>query len=255
MKIKIFVLLFFLFSIQDPELVRANELTPDLVGSIYLKGTAPGPTGKAVSPPLFTLKAHYTEDSEGRTTSSSSIVDSTGKSVLTEVSTYQGSKLLSQSVEQVQTGHRYTVTRKEDKIYFKDEETTGSKKIEEDSIDASEHFITGPTTRPFLAEHWAELLDGKTVHCRFGVLEARETYGFNFKLKRKETVANRELFVISMRPSSFFNNFLFSILEGDIEIYMDPTTKRYARYKGITPVQRVDEKGKLHRFSAEIIYE
>ncbi len=240
---KLFVVLVFLSAGT-----KAEDAFPDRVGYIYS-------LGKVEGTPLFIQKTHYSQDSDGVSSVHSTIVETKGKLVLSETASFRGTHLLSQKVEQLQTGHLYTIVSTTDKILFKDQETTKNKKLIEDEVDYTDDFITGPTTQAFLLEHWDELLSGKTVHCRFGVLEAQETFGFNFRMKRKEVLKERELVVISMKPSSFFNGILFSLMEGDIEIYIDPNTKRYVRYKGITPVQKVDEHGKLHRFSAEIIYE
>lgn len=240
---------FLLIHVLFPCPTHADESSiRDLVGRIYQ-------IGKTEGAPLFTQRTHYTKNVDGSTSVSSTIVDSNGKIALKEDAIYQGSKLLSQTVEQFQTGHRYSVSRKEGKIYFQDQQTTGAKKLSKGDVSETDNFISGPTTQPYLAEHWNELMDGKTVHCRFGVLESTETFGFNFKLKRKEVLDGRELVVISMKPSKLFSGLIFSLVEDSIEITMDPQTKRYARYKGLTPVQREDEKGKLSRFTAEIIYE
>lgn len=247
MKFKVAVFSYLLIEIFTPSLSLAD--TPsELVGKIF-------PLGKTDGAPWFTQKTRYSKDGDGRLTADSTIVDQQGKLVLTEKVVLQGSKLITQKVEQLQTGYEYTVVPKADKVLFQILETKGKGNKEEDSVELTDNFITGPTTQPYLAEHWQELLDGKTVHCRFGVLESKDTFGFNFKLKRKEILNGKELIVVSMKPSSFFNSFFFSLLEDGIEIYMDPITKRYVRYKGLTPLFRVDEQGKLHHFTAEIIYE
>jgi steroid 5-alpha reductase family enzyme len=213
----------------------ANAVAPtDRTAKIY-------EVGKTSGEPLFLQSTHF-EEKDGVTESSTKIVDASGKTVLTENATYRGPHLISQQTDQLQTDKHYKIEVKNDHIFFSE----GKKESSEGLFD---DFVTGPTSENFLNEHWDALMAGKTVSCRFGVNEVKETVGFEFKMAGKKKIGDQEAIWIKMKPSSMF----ISIVVDEIDLYIDPQTKRYLKFVGRTPLQK-KVNGKLTPLDGELIY-
>ena len=238
-----------LFAVKDS---GAFEYPASRTGYIF-------PLGETQGAVLFTIKTEYQPkagaNALGQFQTHSIITDQKAEKVLTEDADVSDGQIVSQRVIQYQLDHEYTVTVTNGKVKFTDQDIAHQKTAKRDEVDWTADFVTGPITEWFIDAHWDELMRGDTVHCRFGVLESLDTYGFNFSLKKKGTFKGHEIATIAMRPRSLFNSMMFSLMGGEMQLDLDLKTHRVVHYLGLTPLQRADSKGKLHHFSAEIIYE
>ncbi len=203
---------------------------------------------KAGSKPIFEQKTVVTIAPDGLESQTSKIVDASGKTVMTEQTLYNGVKLISQKIEQLQTGEAWELEVKgQDLIVRTFSLKDGVRKLEDtDSEKVSGSLVSGPVARNFLKENWEQLLNGKTVEARFVVMELGGTVGFDFT---KKSATDKEV-VIVMRPSSFF----VDLMVDPIEMTFDAVEKRMIRYRGRTPLKTLVGK-KWKPVDSEIQYQ
>jgi hypothetical protein len=209
--------------------------------------------GKTDSPALFNQRTETKEDGSGVTHETALITDLSGVPVLTEESDYRGDQLIHQLVKKLQTQEAYEVVVNAKKVTFRSYRLQDGKlspKDPEKSEDLTANFITGPVLEPFLRNHWQEVLQGDTVHVRFGVLEISESVGFKFWEYAQTKIGDKPYIQIRMKPSSIF----ISMAVSSIDLFFDPTQKKLMRYKGRTPL-KVQSNGKWVPLDAEIIYQ
>jgi hypothetical protein len=205
--------------------------------------------GKTNEPPVFFQKTQLDTDDKGITHEVTRIQDTQGKTVLTQESTYKDDQLIDQHVRQYQTRKAYWVKVENGQITFSTFEFNGT--VESPSKDPQqtekleEPFLTGPVSDSFLRRNWVRLMNGDTIHTRFGVLELEETVGFKFW----KVNSGNSLIDIRMKPSSIF----ISMAVKSIDLFFDPSTHLMMSYIGRTPLRREDH-GKLVPFDGEIIY-
>lgn len=204
--------------------------------------------GKTEGKPLFEQETRVEDQKDGTTKSTSFIKDPAGTVVMTETALLKGDQILSQQMEQRQTGEAYELERKGKEIIFRSFQLVdGAKKPNgEKTQEAAPSFITGPSTGPFLRTHWEELRAGKSVAADFGVFEIERSVSFEFSWQStKEDFA-----VIKMKPSSTF----ISMIVSPIFMYLGQDGKRMMRFKGRTPLKKI-VMGNKKPFDAEILYE
>lgn len=206
--------------------------------------------GKTNSSPLFFQKMHLEKNSDGFYVRSTVITDAQGKVALTETGTYQGTRLISQRVDQLQIGEAYEAEVKDQKVFFKTYKTTKAGLILDstDSEKIGDNFISGPLLEPYLQKEWQSLEAGKTVSVRFGVLERGDTVGFKFRISDHGQLNGRETVTILMKPTSIF----VSAVVRTIEMVFDASQKNILRFKGRTPLfKKVGED--WEPFEAEVV--
>jgi len=205
------------------------------------------PMGKAGGEPLYTQTTEVKRGPDGRENQSSKIVDAKGTVVMTEQTVYQGTTLISQNIEQLQTKEAWELKVDGKKLTVRTFELKDGarKEVEKDTETISGSLISGPVARNFLREHWEKLMNGDTVKTRFVVMEIGGTVGFEFK---KKAQTEREV-TIEMRPSSFF----VDMIVDPIEMVYDSVEKRMIRYRGRTPLKTLNGK-KWDPVDSEIHY-
>lgn len=213
----------------------AQAAYPTRIAKIY-------EVGKTSGTPLFTQTTTY-DDKDGITESNTTIVDPSGKKVLTEYAKFKSAQLIDQKTDQLQTDKHYEIEVKNDRVYFRE----GKKESTEGLFD---DFSTGPVSEAFLAVHWDDLMNGKVVICRFGINEVRETVKFEFKMLRKTKIGDKDAVEIQMKPASM----IISILVDAVVVTVDAKDKRYLRTVGRTPLYRWI-KGERQAVDAEILYQ
>jgi steroid 5-alpha reductase family enzyme len=230
------------FSISSNAAEVPEQLPSERIADIYPKDN--------LQKPAFVQKTTYRKTSDEYTEATTVIHDSNDQPVLTEVAVYDGARLVSQSVDQFQSKTHYEVKNKNnDQVFFYRSDLDQKKSHSTESHERMpKNFITGPTTEAFLANNVALLLAGEAVSCRFGVLELRETVGFEFKMIEKTKVGGRKAIRIEMKPSSFF----IAMLVKPIQIYLDLEKKRFVKFVGRTPLQRSFSDDQP--FDGEILY-
>ena len=231
-----------------PGFCACNALAGETIGYLYPMGepstsaARPAFTQTTVTKDLPNAKQETTQEE------TASIVDTSGKTVMTEHTLYSGSRLISQEVQQRQIGEAYEVALRGNEVEFKTYELKddGTKKLVKSSSESNDgKLISGPLTVPFFREHWDELLKGETLKARFVVMEISGTVGFKFE---KKSVTGNEL-VVEMKPSSFFIN----LLVDTIELTLDIPSRSLVHYKGRTPL-KIFDGGKAKPFDSDISY-
>ena len=97
-----------------------------------------------------------------------------------------------------------------------------------------DNFVVPPTLVPYLQANWDKLIAGKTLDIRFGVVDRRETVGFDFKVQGEKEVNGKKLTVVKMRPSSF----LIAAIVNPLFFYFDPEGPKLIQIEGRVPPKK-----------------
>jgi len=124
-----------------------------------------------------------------------------------ETVVYQGDKLVSYALDELQIGAsgsakilRDPKSPAAEKIEFSYQVSGG--KVEKTIESLRADTLNGDLLGPFLAEHWADLLKGREVKCRYLVVPRKETVGFTFSKQEETTWQGKPVVVIRMVPTS-----------------------------------------------------
>lgn len=206
--------------------------------------------GKATEP-LFTQTIQVQDQANGQTLSTSEIFDAKKNVVMRERALMLGDRILSQSIEQLQIGEAYELEREEDKITFRTFSLADGKRKEISSRQekAGPLFVTGPSMKVWIRNHWDELMEGKEITLDFGVFEVERSLSFTFQKQRELELDGKPTISVKMRPASFF----LTMLVEPIFLQFDLATKQLVHFKGRTPLkEKVNNTWK--NFDAEIEY-
>lgn len=117
--------------------------------------------------------------------------------------TYEGGRLKSFQLEELQTGAKGGVTvQAEDgavKMNFEFAEGTTKKTGSEKFLN---EILTSDMVGPFIAAHWDALVKGSTVKCRLVSVSRAETVGFKFFKESDTTWQGKPVMMVTMQPSS-----------------------------------------------------
>jgi hypothetical protein len=123
---------------------------------------------------------------------------------------YQGDNLQEYDVDDLQLGARGSARITSSpgdsakKIisyeYTKDIHSTSKPKTRTELFQTA--CLVGDMVPPFLMDHWAELLRGEAVRCRYIVLDRRETVGFTFAKDSETHRDGKEVIIVKMSPTS-----------------------------------------------------
>lgn len=149
---------------------------------------------------LFTFKNDSTETA-GTIKTEGQFSDPAGQVMVSEVSERQGTNLKSYSIDHAQTGRKGSIVVEGKKVIFNFEEN-GKKKSQE-SEDLKDNFVVGHTLVPYVANHWKEIMDGKTIDIRFGVWDRQETVGFSLFKVGEEKLDGKDAVLLKFKPTSF----------------------------------------------------
>lgn len=134
-------------------------------------------------------------------------IDPEGQLAARESAVYEGDRLVSYELEELQIKARGTVKLSHDlktgaTIAFKytsDNNTRTNVNTESLRPDT----LIGDMIAPFLVAHWNDLMMGREVKCRYVVAARAETVGFKFAKHAESTVKGKPVVLIKMWPSSF----------------------------------------------------
>ena len=205
--------------------------------------------GATSGEPVFIQKWKSETLPSGEIKESSTIEDASGKLVMTQTALFKGSRLISQSTEQLQTGESYEVEVQGKKIHFRTfKDAKGEKRApsSQDSVSVDGSFLTGPVTENFIRENWDRLKNKETIKAQFGVLELEDTITFNFKKKKFEN----GIMVVEMRPA----NVVIRMALSPMLLEFRESDKKVLRLTGRTPL-KIAKGGQLSHFDSEILYD
>lgn len=104
-------------------------------------------------------------------------------------------------LQQSQLGSDGTIEVKDGNVNFS---YTIDGKTKTDHEKLKPNFIVGPTLVGYLQKHWDEIKKGDKVETRFGVVDRRETVGFQFFKDGDTEVKGKKAIFVTMKPTSFF---------------------------------------------------
>jgi hypothetical protein len=125
------------------------------------------------------------------------ITDDAGKQYALENTVFLNGKLARYTFFQTQVGEEGEVRVIPKGVlfrYFKDG------KWREDWEETSQEVITGPQVVDTLLRHWDTVMAGKDYEVRYAVPDRLETFGFRFKVEKKDS----DTTVVHFVPTSFF---------------------------------------------------
>lgn len=203
------------------------------------------PLGQTQGEPLFTQVIRVRKDADGTEHQSSEIADPKGEIVMTEETVYKGVTLITQKMEQRQSGKAWELHVDNTKLTFHKLELAAGARTPagEESETVKGTLISGPVLRNFVRERWGDLTAGKKIDVRFAVFELESTVGFTLRQKSSD----EKTVTIEMRPSALF----VSMMVDPIRITFSREDKKIIHLAGRTPLR--DKKGKS--LDCEIIYE
>ncbi len=178
------------------------------------------------TPPLYI----YTMDRgrEGSVESwNAKITDDSGKQYASENTVFKNGKLFRYTFFQTQIGEEGEVRVIPKGVlfrYFKEG------KWREDWEETSQEVITGPQVVDTLMRHWDTVMAGKDFEVRYAVPERLETFGFRFKVEKKDA----ETTVVHFIPTSFF----IRQMVDPVVLTMETATKKVKSIVGPTLLKR-----------------
>jgi hypothetical protein len=131
-----------------------------------------------------------------------------GKLAARETVVYRGDQLVSYTLDELQIGAKgrakilYEPSNKASgKIEFNYLLPNG--KLEKAGERLQSETLASDMVGPFLSDHWADLMNGREVKCRYLVIPRKETVGFTFAKHAETTWRGKPVVVIRMEPSSW----------------------------------------------------
>ena len=133
-----------------------------------------------------------------------------GKIAARESVEYKGDNLVSFDLEEFQINAQGTVTLQPvSKALPKGRTTfayiTGTNSAARTNASTEtfeQNTLVGDMVAPFLVAHWNDLINGKTVKCRYVAASRAETVGFEFKKQWETTRQGKPVVIIKMSPTS-----------------------------------------------------
>ena len=133
-----------------------------------------------------------------------------GKPAACERFVYEGDDLVSYALDELQIGAAGAVKVRREAgkptkrallfEYTKDLASGSKPKTSTEAL--RNDTLTGDMVAPFLVSHWAELLNGEKLKCRYVVVPRRETVGFTFAKESETTLQGQAVVIIKMEPTS-----------------------------------------------------
>jgi hypothetical protein len=146
--------------------------------------------GSNKSKPLY--KGIYSIEEEGEKLSqTTTIKDMSGNVVASEKLTEVDGKFYSYAYNRLNAGEGGDVTLKGDTLYYK---YTKKGETDTEEIKVPENYVVGAGLTSHVRGRWDEILSGKEVHIRYGVVDRQDIYRFKLfktgsgKLDGKDTV-------------------------------------------------------------------
>ena len=131
-----------------------------------------------------------------------------GKLAARETVTYHGDQLVAYVLDELQTGATGSVN-----IFYEPSNRAAGKikfnylvpggQLENATESLRPDTLTSDMVPPFLTDHWAELIKGREIKCRYLFVPRKETLGFTFKRHAETTWRGKPAVVIRMEASSW----------------------------------------------------
>lgn len=208
--------------------------------------------GKSSEDPLFTQITDLQGEGDSSFTSTAVIKDPQGQVIMTERVVVKQGVLLSQYVEQMQTGEAWDLQVKNNSASYKTFKLEDQKKSLVNHKDyrlGKEDFINGPLVETFIEKYWNQIEKGETVKAQLSVLELQRGVVFAFKKTGEGRRNGKSVLKVQMKPANIFISMLVDVIELEIDVF----TKKLVYFKGRTPLKRVGPG--LKSLDAEIFYE
>jgi hypothetical protein len=237
--------------LNQPKLLY--EEPKNLTGSIYAKGPEPGKL-------LFKFKRVATRSNSALDVMREYTTPE-GHIAAREHVVYEGNQLVLFELDQLQTGAkgaaklvRSGTAGSSSESGFLDFEYVqgsqgGAKKRHRESLKAD--TLVNDMVGPFLAIHWAELVKGEKVKCRYIVVSRCETVGFTFTRESESNWKGQEVLIVRMEPSS---KILARLVEPLLFTIEKSPPHRVLQYVGRT-TPKVEINGKWKELDAVLVFD
>ncbi|MCM2281286.1 MAG: hypothetical protein NDI61_05495 [Bdellovibrionaceae bacterium] len=198
------------------------------------------------STPLYIYK-HESKFEGDKRTIKNVFTTPAGEAVVVENAELLGPKVIRYQQQQKQVGSDGQVEAQGDQLVFTltkgGQTATAKEKLQE-------NLAVGPSLIPYLHAHWGELVAGKPVEIRFGVIDRKETVGFTLKKERDLTHNGRPAIAVKMKPTSF----LIAALVDPLHFVLDAENGLVLELTGrVLPKKQVS--GKWTDLDAVTVYE
>jgi len=222
-------------------------------------------SGNATSAPILKISANVTEkgtdgkktlyqyehfeDVDGtKTFYNNQFKDLNGDPVVKEQIVLENNALKSFSIEHKQLGESGKIEVSDGKIHFEYERNGKKEKPAEEKL--TDNFVIGPTMVTYVEKHWNEIMNGDTIHMRFGVPERLETVGFKIFKDRETKEGDKDCVVLKMKASSF----VIAALVDPLYFYFDKNTRKLMKLDGRT-IPKMMKNGKWEDLDAVSFYQ
>jgi len=173
-------------------------------------------------------------------------LSASGEELITERTEIKNDKLVSYQQTQKQTGGDGTIKLADKKVIFT-YKLHGNEKT--DTEELTSNFVTSPTLMEYMMKNFASLKKGDVHKIRFGVIDRRETIGFELR-KDSETIFNgTKAIVIRMKPSSF----VIAAVVNPLYFTFDEAGTRGLELRGRLPV-KVKDGNSWADFDGRMVY-
>ena len=152
--------------------------------------------------PLYTLRRIETRETDGSLLISGLYETLQGREIIRQDAWVRAGQLTKYVEEQRQLGEWGVMEARDGRLRF--EWSSGGTKAETGSEALPPNLVVGATSIDYLAERWRDLLAGKDIPVRLGVLERQETVGFEFALMHEGKLDGKDVVYVAFKPTSFF---------------------------------------------------
>lgn len=173
-------------------------------------------------------------------------LSATGEELITERTEVKNDKLISYQQTQKQTGGDGIIKIAGDKVIFTYKKE-GAEKTDEEKL--TNNFVTSPTLMEYMMKNFASLKKGDVHKIRFGVIDRRETIGFELRKDSEITFNGAKAVVIRMKPSSF----VIAALVDPLYFTFDEQGTRGLELRGRLPV-KVKDGNSWADFDGRMVY-
>lgn len=195
---------------------------------------------------LFNFK-HETKVEGAERTVKNTFLSPEGTEVAVENVVFEGDKLKSYQQLQKQVGSDGKIEIQGDQVVFTQ---TQNGKTSSDKEKLKDNFVVGPTLIGYLQARWDEVMAGKTVNVRFGVIDRKETVGFSLKKEKDTEYGGKKAIVVKMKPTSF----IIAALVDPLLFTLDAETGRVLELEGRV-VPKLKDGDKWKDLDAVSVYE
>jgi len=221
--------------------------SPELItGSIYARDAEPARL-------LFKLKRTSTSSGAAlKVLREYSYPD--GRLAARERVTYQGNVLRVYELDELQTGGSGSVNiegARADRIAFRYSKDASHSSLAIKTESLVGDLLVNDMVGPFLASHWAQLLRGEKVPCRYVVVPRKETVGFSFTKDSESTWRGHDVLIVKMQPTSLLISVLVDPLYFTIQ---KAPPHRVLRYIGRT-TPKLSEGGRWKDLDATTVFD